>query len=845
MKRKFLLLLALIIAGLAYGQNSFKELLEAEGPLKFQDVVRQAEEYFAQKYPDVAPFALTHGAHRDGEYVKYQRWRNFWKSRLLKDGTLMDLSVAGRENTLSDGSHRASGLYDDLEWFNISYEEDLGVQIGMGRTSSLAFHPTDSLTFYVGTAIGGIWKTTDGGQSYIPLGDDLPFLAVSCIILNKDNPDHLYIAVSDRVWYGPPSIGIYKSVDGGATWEPAALTFNFSNNVRIYWMEADPNQPNIMWVGTSSGLYRTEDAFETVELIEFGSISDVKYRPGDSDVLYYVRRDPNRFYRSDDGGESFQLIQNFDSYSWMRIANTPLDPDKVYLTNDDLLHKSFDGGQSFPEVADFQNVNTGSGILMFSPKSDTMLYVGYFDMFYSPDDGNTFDQISHWLGNQSLPLIHVDQRNAFVNPLQSDLIYLCNDGGVYTVNVNNNQFTNLSNGLIITQFYDIAVSQSNPLVMSGGSQDNGNVFLETTGWERAAPTADGMIQAIDPTDENVRYNAIQNGVIYRFINGNRQNISDNIPGNVNGTGEWITPFVLDPSEPSHIYAAYRQVYHSTDLGISWTPIGDELSGGRNIDLLAAAPSKPGHLYAVENYGISTGDMYGFGHATSNIFVRESSSDNWIPKSMPVTEAVEDILIDPNDENIICISVSGYTNNHKVFKSEDGGDSWVNISDGLPNVPCTSIAMQNGINPVLFAGTDVGVFYREIDMDEWAEAGDFPNTYITDIEIQESDNLIRVGTHGRGIFEGELVPGISSVDIQDGADYGNCYEVVPNPVHDQLSIVDFPADHFIGIYDANGKLVRRVNQNQINISDIAKGVYYLVFVDRENYLNKCVRKIVKK
>ena len=98
---------------------------------------------------------------------------------------------------------RNNSALDNLEWTNISYTEDLGVQIGLGRTTSIAFHPTDTLTFYVAAPIGGVWKTTDGGKNYIPLGDELPYLAVSSILIDQENPDNIYIALGDHVWYGP------------------------------------------------------------------------------------------------------------------------------------------------------------------------------------------------------------------------------------------------------------------------------------------------------------------------------------------------------------------------------------------------------------------------------------------------------------------------------------------------------------------------------------------------------------------------------------------------------------------------------------------------------------------
>lgn len=831
-----------LLSVFGFSQKSFQEILEGNTTRNFGEIVAQAEQYFQDKYPGKSALDLSQGEHRDGEFVKYMRWRTFWKPRLENDGTLADLSKF-YSNQSEDGlDFRSTGTYDNLNWKNISYRVDLGVQIGLGRTNSIAFHPTDSNTFYVAAAIGGIWKTTDGGQSYTALGDDLPYLAVSAIVVNQNNPSHIYIAISDRVWYGPSSIGVYRSVDGGNTWQETALTFEFAENVRIYWMEAKPDNPAFILVGTSDGLYKTDDAFESVSQIAVGRITDVKYKPGDPNTAYYVGTDPNRFYRSSDGGNSFELMHSFDGNSYMRLVTTPLDSEKIYISRANALHKSFDSGQSFLTSVALNSAGVGDGIVMFSPIDDGVLYAGFFDMFRSDNGGFSFTQISHWLGNFSLPLIHVDQRNAFVNPLQSNLIYLCNDGGVYTLNVSSGEFSNLSNGLQITQFFDIGVAQSNPAVMSGGSQDNGNVFMEEDDWFMAAPTADGMVQAIDFENENIRYNAIQLGQIFRFVDGDRTNISNNIPGGANGNGEWVTPYILVPGMPQNILAAYNKVYKSTNRGDSWSAISPELAPGRNLDLIAAAPSNPEKIYVVENYGINTGDLFGLNHNRTELFVKNTENEDWTTIDLPFTESVEDILIHPSNEDHLFVCLAGYTPDHKVFESFDGGESWTNISGSLPNAPATSIALYERDSMVLFLGTDAGVFYKE-DMSDWSLAGKFPHTYVTDIEIQEASQLIRVATHGRGIFEGNLDP-----NVTDGEDLeppvSNCFNVYPNPAHDQVLIADFSAVYEVQLFDVQGRLLTTTTEAELDISNFPQGLYYLRFVLRKTGQQYCVRKFIK-
>lgn len=748
----FLLLFPLCL----FGQQSFKELISKNGSRDYNEIVEAAETYFTQKQSVLNRNQLAYGEFRDGEYVKYMRWQSFWKNRLTPNGKLADLSNFNRLQAKGDTPERQAGQFDNVSWENISYSTDLGVQIGIGRTNAVAFHPSNPNIFYVAAAIGGIWRTTDGGQSYTPLGDELPFLAVSAIVVDQNNPNTLYIAISDRVWYGPGGIGIYKSVNGGLTWSPTALSFDFAQQIKIYWMEADPDDSNKMFVGTDEGLYLTTDGFASVNQVATGGITDVKFKPGDSNVVYCVDAVSGQFFKSSNGGTSFNMIRDFGNTHYTRIATSHLNPNKVYVSHNNILYKSNDSGENFPSFSYLSGINIAGGIVVFSPANENHIYAGNFDMHRSTSDGDTFNQISHWLGNSNLPLIHVDQRNAFVNPLQNDRIYICNDGGLYTVNVNTNEFANLSNGMVITQYFDIATAQSHPIVMSGGSQDNGNVFREaSTAWTMAAPTADGMMQAINPVNENIRYNAIQNGAIFRFIDGMRTNISSNIPNDAAGTGEWQTPFLLDPNNPSRIIAGYDRVYSSSNQGDTWQDISGVLANGNNIDLLAVAPSNSNRVYAVENFGTGTGAMFGFAQTSSVLYVKNNNNNNWTNKTLPATENVQEIAVDFTSPNTIYIVAAGFIAGHKVFKSTDAGDTWENISGTLPNVPATAIELYEDIPGAIFIGTDEGLFYRDDTMTDWEEYGEFPNTYITDIEIQQANKLLRVGTHGRGILQAPL------------------------------------------------------------------------------------------
>ena len=155
----------------------------------------------------------------------------------------------------------------------------------MGRANTIAFYPTDQDTFWVGASFGGIWKTTDGGQSYVNLNDDLPHNSIADIMIDPSNPDRIFVALSDIIWNSPSGIGVYESTDGGINFSPTSLTFSLIDGIRIYEMDRNPNNPAEFLVATSNGIYRTTDYFATNSNVQSGSFTSVKYNLNSNNVL--------------------------------------------------------------------------------------------------------------------------------------------------------------------------------------------------------------------------------------------------------------------------------------------------------------------------------------------------------------------------------------------------------------------------------------------------------------------------------------------------------------------------------------------------------------------------------
>ncbi len=787
MKKITLHFVCLLILAIPYNINAqkWKELMEKPNA-NFYEIKKAAHNYF--KEYEKEKLKNNNSTRRneeeeeeeskDGDYNKYMRWEWFWSTRILPDGTFPDLTTnlaayqKERTNTTNTRSLAAT------TWVNFSQTTAAGGYNGMGRANDVAFDPTNVNKYYVATPGGGVWKTTNGSNTYTPISDFAPHTRTGVVIVDKNNANTLYVTLGDYNYYISLSnnMGVYKSTDGGATWSATGLNSQLSAGLRIYEMVISPSNSNVLFAATNNGLMRTTNGGTNWSSVRTGSYSDVKFKPGDANTVYAALYDyyGSQVFKSIDGGTNWTQATNFSQIqTQLRLGVTPANPNMLAVESSKQLefYVSTNSGGSFT----FKSNYPQDEMFIISPNNANIIYSGSLVMYKSTDGGVNWTQMTNWGGGTTggRPEIHADFHNAKYSPINTNYIYFCNDGGVYRYNESNDVWTDLSNGLIITQFYSIATAQTNANVIIGGTQDNGGRMRNAAGTWRATSGGDGMVQAIDKTDANVIYTTYVNGQLYRsqdgWVNDTYNDISANIPGG-KPTGDWVTPYTLDPSNNSTIVAGYNDVYRSTNRGTNWTKISNNIAGGGNNTLkcLEIAPSNSAVIYT------SRGNTL---YQTTNM------GGNWTTYTVPGSEGITAIAIHPTNSNTLWITKGGYTSGSKVFKSTNGGSTWTNVSGTLPNIPMNAIMYEENNNAdALYLGSDIGVYYTNNTMSDWTfYSNGLPNVPVMDFAIYYPTKKLRIGTYGRGMWE---------IDLYSSSVVTNCTGTTADATWEYINRVQF-------------------------------------------------------
>jgi photosystem II stability/assembly factor-like uncharacterized protein len=824
---RFLTFLTILCATSALRAQTLPEFDFPIPSTNFHDICKAADAHFAE-HPDDADTDCW-----DNDRVKYQRWKWFWRDRVMPDGSFPDLRAqwTAQQKALAQQVQQREAL---PQWQSEGPNKvvDGGGYWGIGRTKHVAFHPQDPDIFYLGTPDGGIWKTSDGGGTWAALGDGLPYLPVSVVLIDPEHPDTLYISLGDKGGWWHWNLGVYKSMDGGATWSPTGLDWALASENVVYNMIMSPSDPQTIFIASNKGIRRTQDGGTSWQTMLNGEFTDIHYRPGDDSTLYAAKHDywgVSQVIRSTDGGQTWVQVSDFqESNNEITLSVTPLNPDwlgvrcsagkSFYLSKNqgaNLAYKSI-----MPEDAHFQ----------LSPSDSNVVYTSGVVVHRSEDQGETWTQITNWWNNGVQTEVHADVHDIVLSPHNPEEVYFCNDGGLYRYHEPTELWTDLSDGLGIAQFYRVAVSASGPVKIAAGSQDNGGWLRNTNGNWKHTNGGDAMCQAIDPTNSNTLYTEYYGGLsIYRSTNNfaSSVDIADNIPGGLQG--DWVTPFLLNPRNPKTFLVAFHDIYRSFDQGDHFEAISDNLTGST--------------LKTFRELVMSAGDTNFIVAARANrIYKTTDGGQNWT--NSPVGNVNEDITRlalhrQADGSHLMWATKSGYAAGRKVYRSANSGANWQNISYDLPNVPMNCI-LYDSVSQYVFVGTDIGVFYKAEGDTHWALYGQgLPAVYVFDLVLRPSTHRIYAATHGRGIYSVDIE---AIVDNNEPVAAPTSWTAYPNPLSSgKLFFKNAESAVFSGqvvVWDALGRsLVRREFEAQtasdmmLDVSSLPTGAYMVQGVDR--------------
>lgn len=766
---------------------------------------------------------------------------------------------------------------------------------GMGRINTVAFHPTEKNTIWVGVAQGGLWKSTNSGKSWMPMMEGLPIIRISDIAIDPNNTEVMYVCLGDYAYVGIGletnggkrnthyGIGVYKSTDGGLSWDATGLTYQLDEADGTLMRRLIVNKENsdhLIAVGIS-GVWRSYNAGNSWELILDETIMDLEQDQGNPNIIYassaYLRLLGNgrsAVYKSEDFGNSWLEMETGipprDSVQRIEIDIAPSNSNYVYALTAGLdggyfgLYRSIDAGATWKMMSSTPNIlhwgtgssSGGQGVYDLAIQVDAndpeKIYTGGINTWGSEDGGVTWMRASYWLPTFG-PSIHADHHHYNYNPLDS-MYYVCHDGGIARTKKIvlhergelktgfrwGTEWEDISSGMEITSFYRIGYSPTNTSYLVGGSQDNSSMLLQNEEWTNVV-LGDGMECFFNPFDENISYVSTQFGRLYRSGEGGL-NYTSNLTNDIidKERGGWTTPFSLHPTNPEIIYAGYENIWKSENQGFIWKRLSNlsRSEGSQFIpsaSTMSIAPSDPERIYVGKRI-----------HPTVNEKGKLWVTDNEGRDMMDRTEGLPDTMfftgstVSNLDRDLAWVTVGGFAERVKVFKTHNGGLDWENVSYNLPNIPVNCIKYHNGTaNNTVYIGTDLGVYYTNDELEEWELYSDnLPNVIVTDLEIDDTNELIYAATFGRGLWMGILNnQALGDDDIEFLNEENILLSPNPNNGTFTLSFKDITASELnIQLIDITGKIldVRNINARngyeEYYKLDLISGLYFLRITD---------------
>ncbi len=651
---------------------------------------------------------------------------------------------------------------------NTSPWDELGPMNYAGRVLSIAFHPTDANIMFVGTASGGLWKTTNGGTgaadginwTFVPTG--FPVLGVSSIAINPSNADEIYIGTGEvyntniigggstgaghiRLFRGTYGIGLLKSTNGGATWSKV-LNFNNSALKGVMDLAIHPTTPSTVFAATTDGVYRTTNSGANWTLIHnVVNAHDLHFKPGNPNILYVGSGN----FGSAGAGIYKTVNANAGSPSFNKLAGglpatitgkimlsiSAATPTRIYASigrhpdnsaDATGLYISTDEGSSWTAtgwIGANSKVTTQGWYahdIVAHPTNSNIIVWGELNTWRSINGGTNLTQVGFWnnwnVNNVTVGTtmegindnyVHADIHRMVFSPHNSNTLFVCSDGGIFRSTDGGANYQTLNGGLNTAQIYsNMAIHPTNKNYMLIGLQDNeATVYEGNPGFRRIGSLGDGFHSAIRPTNGQIQF--VES---YYFNYRRSADGGSTFAGGSGAVAElacFNVPLVYSlQANSNRMYAGTIFFKRSSDNGSTWTNRTPAISGANNPIISMVAPKDDTVYFSTAPGGGIRSKLWRTTNATTATIGNIVFTD--ISASLP-DRYYSDIAVDPVDAKRIAVTLSGFGSSH-VYLTIDGGANWSNIGTGLPDVPANSVTFDPQNPYIIYIANDLGVYY---------------------------------------------------------------------------------------------------------------------------------------
>ncbi len=762
-KRYLNLLLMFVFVVQAFSQSPLIELERKEKP-NFNEIKAAYDEHWNSIPED-----------RRKGWKQYKRWEYFWESRVGQDGKFPDARLIVSEFNKAVKSNKNTAQANAPQWklmgpIGTPTKAFLDKTQGIGRINVVRLHPTNVNIIWAGSALGGLWKSSNGGKQW----SDVPYtqflsMGVSDIAISQSDPNIIYVATGDddgivdedRSYY---SIGIIKTTDGGTTWQQTGIFKELEDAYIVTKLVVNPTKPDIVIAATSDGIYKSTDGGANWELKfnEGDYYRDMEVCPNNPTIIYastHTKTGATKILKSVDEGETWAVVKQFSSVVRVELAVTRDDAKYVYALAANSSNNGFhslivstDQGKTWTEK---YNGSTGLNLLgwyngtgsdkfmggqgqydlglVVSDLNKNEIYIGGVNVWKSVDGGTVWKKVAHWQRDGDFPFVHADHHELIV-PRNSNVVYSAHDGGLDKTTDGGKTWINLNGNMSIMQFYRFGTSEIDTNLLIAGAQDNGSSMYFKNEWYYIYG-GDGFEAAFDPTDTSFAYCSLYNGALFRSTNHGRsfekQIMSTFL---AKEPAPWLTPYVLSPSKPSNIFVGLTNLWMSPNFGDNFTKISNFSNDG-TVRAIGVSHQSSDVIYVAKK---------------TTMYMTTNTGTNWTSLNPPGGN-ISYIAVDPANDKRIWVSMSNYNAGNKVFKWESG--KWENISGNLPNVPVNCIVYQKDSPDRIYVGTDIGVYYTDYNSGIWEKYGDgLPNVVVNELEITYKCKKLRAATYSRGIWE---------------------------------------------------------------------------------------------